>query len=315
MNDTRTRLRYLDETLRLLYPGSGAPEAYTLLPHARLPRRLTPRRWWHRALGRRVPLPGEGSIGAYLSEVFGCPIETVLHVRPARRANRKPILETHSDGRLLAFVKVGDTDPARELVAHEAATLRRLAGLPLKTIVAPTVLHHGSWRGLSVLALSPLPVRRGLRVSALSALPVRRGRVPGSLLTAAVREIAATGGDGGHAWHGDLSPWNISPAADGRLLVWDWERYEVGVPYGFDALHHLLQRALLRMDPPTAARACLAQALPALAPLGLSAAQARQTALRYLIALADRHFADGHEPLGPPSHWLNPLVDHQELLP
>ncbi|MFI6391370.1 hypothetical protein ACIBHY_21000 [Nonomuraea sp. NPDC050547] len=300
MNDAKIRLRYLGQTVRVLFPGHGSPQPYSLLPHALLPRRLAPRRWWHAALGPKVMVAVEGSISEYLSEVFGVRVETVLHVRPARRANRKPILEAHTESGRIAFVKIGDTPRAQELIANEAAALQRLADLPLKTIQPPTVLHHARWRDLSVLALSPLPV-------------TGRGRVPATLLARAVKEIAATGG-AEHAWHGDLSPWNICPSADGRLLVWDWERYSIGVPYGFDALHHLFQRALRRMDAPTAARACLAQAVGVLAPLGLSSAVARQTALFYLIALADRHAADGHEPLGPPSTWLNPLVDSQELL-
>ncbi|MEU8143448.1 hypothetical protein [Nonomuraea sp. NPDC048901] len=300
MNDAKVRLRYLDQTVRALYPGPGSPRAYSVLPHRLLPRRLAPRRRWHGLLGRPVMVPVEGSIETYLSDILGVPVETVLHVRPARRANRKPILEAYGEGSRLAFVKIGDTPRARELVDGEAATLKKLSSLALKTVVAPTVLRHERWGEYSVLVLSPLPIRRG--------------RVPAALLTEAVKEIAGTGGSEGAAWHGDLSPWNIAPSDDGRLLVWDWERYAVGVPYGFDAVHHFFQRALRRMDPATAARACLAQAVPVLAPLGLSAAEARRTALHYLIALADRHAADGHEPLGPPGIWLNPLVDHQEPL-
>lgn len=297
MNDAAIRLGYLAETVRLLYPGGGSPLAYTLLPHAALPRRLAPRRWWH--VGAKVVVPVEGSISAYLSEVFHQPVETVLHVRPALRANRKPILEARSGGRRLAFVKIGDTEKARDLIATEAAALRRLAGLSLDTVTAPAVLHHGDWRGLSVLALSPLPVRRG--------------RVPGPLLLEAVREIAGTGGTR-PAWHGDLAPWNLCRSPDGRLLVWDWERYEIGVPYGFDAVHHHFQRALRRMRPPVAARACVAGSVRLLAPLGLAPTTARRTAARYLITLAERHAADGHAPLGPPESWLNPAVDHEELL-
>ncbi|MGV9303735.1 hypothetical protein [Nonomuraea sp. NPDC003727] len=300
MRDARVRLRYLGQTIRLLYPGQGRPQAYSVLPHAVLPRRLRPRRWWHAPLAPKLMLPLEGSIESHLSEVFGAPVRVVLHVRPARRPNRKPVLELHSQGTLMAYAKIGDTPRTRELITNEAATLRKLADLPLKTVVPPVVLYHGAWNELAVLALS--------------ALPVRRARVSPALLTAAVKEIAATGGPAGPAWHGDLSPWNIAPTGDGRLHVWDWERYEVGVPPGFDALHHLFQRALRRMPPDQAARACLARSARALAPLGLSSAQARLTAIRYLIALADRHAADGHEPLGPPSCWLNPLVDHQELL-
>ncbi|MEU4508089.1 hypothetical protein AB0G05_01210 [Nonomuraea wenchangensis] len=299
MNDAAVRLGYLADTVRLLYPGPGSPRAYTVLPHAAVPRRLAPRRWWH--VGSPVMVPGEGSIAAHLGEVFGRPVETVLHVRPARRANRKPVLEVRSGGRLLAYVKVGDTARARALVAAEAAALRRVAGLGLRTVVAPEVLHLGDWRGLAVLAVSPLPVRR-------------RRRAPRPLLLAAIAEIAATGQEAGAAWHGDFAPWNVCPAPGGRLLVWDWERYATGVPYGFDALHHFFHRALRRLPPPDAARACVARAARELAPLGVPAATARQSALRYLIALADRHAADGHEPLGPPHAWLNPAVDHEEWL-
>lgn len=298
MKDASARLGYLQETVRLLFPGTGSPRPYSVLPHPVLPRRLAPRRWWHPVPA--LTLAVEGSIAAYLGEVFDAPVETVLHVRPALRPNRKPVLEARTDGRLLAFVKVGDSERARELVTREAAALRALAEAPLKTVVVPDVLHQGEWRGLPVLALSPLPVRRG--------------RVPRPLLHEAVMEIAATGG-ARPAWHGDLSPWNLCPSADGRLLVWDWERYETGVPYGFDAVHHFFQRALRRMRPATAARACVARAGRELAPLGLSSAEAKRTALRYLIVLADRHAADGHSPLGPPETWLNPAVDHEELLP
>ncbi|MFF4991959.1 hypothetical protein ACFY19_32605 [Streptosporangium saharense] len=306
MNDARVRLRYLSRTVGLLFPTTdGEPRPYSLLPHRTLPRRLAPRAWWHP--GRRVLVPsGHDTIETYLGQALGAPVRVVLHVRPAVRANRKPILEAHTRDGLAAFVKIGDTARVRDLVTHEARTLAMLADTPLKTVVAPTVLHHGTWRGLSVLALSPLPVRRGPR-----ALPV-----PTRLLVEAVTEIAhlPVPPGQGFAWHGDLSPWNIARAADGRLLVWDWERFGTGVPLGFDAVHHLFHRLLRRNDPATAARACLAQALAALAPFGLSSAEARLTVIRYLIALADRHAADGHAPLGPPERWLNPVVDFQELL-
>ncbi|MER5646242.1 hypothetical protein [Streptosporangium sp. NPDC002524] len=306
MNDARARLRYLDQTLDLLFPGPGDPSPYTLLPHRLLPRRLVPRAWWHP--GRRVTVPsGRDGIESHLSEVFGTPVRVTLRVRPARRANRKPILEARAADGPIAFVKIGDTDLTRELVAHEARTLALLAGVPLKTVVPPAVLHHGSWRGLSVLALTPLPVRRG--------------RIPADVLTDAIAEIARVPGDAargtegqGFSWHGDLTPWNISRGPDGRLLVWDWERFGTGVPLGLDAVHHFFQRALRRDDPATAARACVARSLRILAPFGLSAAEARLTALHYLIALAGRHAADGHAPLGPPELWLTPLADSQETL-
>ena len=123
---------------------------------------------------------GPGGIENHLSEVFDTPVRVTLRVRPALRANRKPILEARGPDGPIAFVKIGDTDLTRELVAHEARTLDLLAGVPLKTVVPPAVLHHGSWRGLSVLALTPLPVRRG--------------RIPRGVLTEAIAEIAGSPG-------------------------------------------------------------------------------------------------------------------------
>ncbi|YCK34347.1 hypothetical protein ACNF49_09720 [Actinomadura sp. ATCC 39365] len=96
MKDASARLGYLHETVRLLFPGTGSPRPYSVLPHRVLPRRLAPRRWWH--VGGAVTVPLEGSVAAYLGEVFDAPVETVLHVRPALRPNRKPVLEVRTGG-------------------------------------------------------------------------------------------------------------------------------------------------------------------------------------------------------------------------
>jgi hypothetical protein len=302
VSDVRARLDYLDGVLSALFPPSHRHVPYTLLPHRLVPRRLVPRAGWHRLLGRAVRVPaGDDTIEGHLGEVLGRPVRVAVRVRPALRANRKPVLEAHCEGGLRAFVKIGDSARAGELVRHEAATLRTLADAPLRVVTPPAVLHHGRWRGMDVLVLG--------------ALPVRRARPSPALLTAAIREI---GGLGDWAWHGDFSPWNIAPGPGGRLLVWDWERFATGVPPGFDALHHFFQRALRRArpgaGPAAAARACLARAAPTLEPFGVPARQARATALRYLLTLADRHADDGHEPLGPPARWLSPLIDHQEVV-
>jgi hypothetical protein len=39
------------------------------------------------------------------------------------------------------------------------------------------------------------------------------------------------------AWHGDWTPWNMSRRR-GRLQLWDWERFERGVPLGLDRCHY-----------------------------------------------------------------------------
>ncbi|GAA0987345.1 hypothetical protein GCM10009555_066470 [Acrocarpospora macrocephala] len=311
MSDADLRLRYLDEVIPLLFPPSARTSVRTLLPHRLVPRRLVPRARWH--VGGRV-LVGDGpdTIETHLSEVLGQRVHTELHVRPARRVNRKPILEAYGVGGLVGFVKIGDTAGARELVRHEVETLRMLAERPLKVVVPPGVLHFGSWRELDVLVLTPLPVT-GRSAPSLLPLGGQRRRVRPELLAAAVAEIA--GLDPAGAWHGDFSPWNVAADADGRLLVWDWERFGAGVPLGFDALHHFFQGMLRRMRPGSAAQTCVARAGRILEPFGLSFAESRLTAAHYLIALADRHRRDGYEPLGPSSDWLNPVLDHLEVLP
>jgi len=39
------------------------------------------------------------------------------------------------------------------------------------------------------------------------------------------------------AWHGDWTPWNMGRRHH-RLQLWDWERFETGVPAGLDVCHY-----------------------------------------------------------------------------
>ncbi|GII93258.1 hypothetical protein [Sinosporangium siamense] len=304
MNDAHSRLSYLSQTLDLLFPEPGPNHPHTLLPHSSVPRRLVPRRWWHLPFGRPTGIPvGDDTIASHLAEVLGTSVRIDFHVRSARRANRKPVLEVYDGhGSRIAFVKIGDTALTAELVRAEATTLHMLSYATLSAVTVPSVLYHGTWRGLEVLALSPLPVRRF------------RSRPGTALRVRAVKEIAEVGRlrGAGWSWHGDFSPWNFAAGPDGRLLVWDWERFDTDVPLGVDELHHFFQRALQRMPPQVAAESVLVQAVRVLAPYDVTASEARNTALHYLITLARRHADEGYEPLGPPQSWLTPLVDRQE---
>ena len=115
------------------------------------------------------------------------------------------------------------------------------------------------------------------------------------------------------AWHGDWAPWNMANTGRG-LMVWDWERFTTGVPYGFDALHYWLQTELRvgHRDPRTAAAACVEHAPRLLAPFGIDARPARVTATLYLADLATRYLADRQAqagaPLGSPGTWLLPAI-------
>jgi hypothetical protein len=115
------------------------------------------------------------------------------------------------------------------------------------------------------------------------------------------------------AWHGDWTDWNMASTADG-LLVWDWERFDPGVPIGFDPLHYRLQSDVVRRRrPPTeAAEACVRDAAACLAPFGVPADEARLVAVLYLAELSARYLADRQAEagarLGQPGTWLIPAI-------
>jgi hypothetical protein len=116
------------------------------------------------------------------------------------------------------------------------------------------------------------------------------------------------------AWHGDWTGWNMASTADG-LLVWDWERFDLGVPVGFDFLHYRLQSDVVRTrrPPPEAAADCVRNAPSWLAPLGVATAEAHLVAILYLAELSVRYLADRQAEagarLGQPGTWLIPAIE------
>jgi hypothetical protein len=140
-------------------------------------------------------------------------------------------------------------------------------------------------------------------------------RPDGAALAAAARDLAARAGDTDlryGAWHGDWAPWNMATLA-GSLLVWDWERFTLGVPLGFDALHYELQRRI-QTDPDAAAAVerTVTRAPRLLAPFEVPHAATELTALLYLIDLAARYLADRQAEagarLGVLGTWLLPVL-------
>jgi hypothetical protein len=114
------------------------------------------------------------------------------------------------------------------------------------------------------------------------------------------------------SWHGDWTPWNMA-FSGGRVLVWDWERFESGVPIGYDALHYQLQGAVERNNgagAQAAAEAALFTAPMRLGSLGVRPASAVFVAALYLLEIATRYTCDGAAKagarLGDLSTWLLP---------
>jgi len=296
----------------------------------------------------RVPTGDSGGIDGYLAAAVGHPVLLGVHIGPPR-ANRKPVLTLlQPDGTLAGFAKLSVNPLTGALVDAEASALRRLAGAEVGPVVVPRVLHHGSWRGHAVLVQSALPVWLPRAAGAAAAVAeesalVRLARCFGTRTGPAAASAYAdrladglarlapdpdaarlagaldrlTAGPGAvefGCWHGDYNGGNAAVLADGRVLVWDWERFDADVPVGFDALHRALQTAITRQRVPAAlaAQRLLAGAPRLLAPFGAAPA-APVVAGLYLVELGARYLRDRQREagarLGRLGDWLLPALD------
>lgn len=298
----------------------------------------------------RLSLPaGPADINAYLRSRLGTEVHLCIHIGPAR-ANRKPVLQLlNCDTRTIGFAKLGTNRLTRALVNSETSALREVATADLPSIRVPSVLHAGVWRDNAVLVQEALPgwrrpvatdpVRlaqamdelarcRGVSEHSLADSPYcaqlrarldvlshRTGTDAATLVEAADRVL------GRHrdrdllfgAWHGDWTPWNMSMGAE-DVLLWDFERFSVGVPLGFDALHYALQRDIVSRggDPTTAVLSLLADAPRLLTRFDIDEPTARVTVLLYLVDLAARYMTDRQAEagaaLGALGRWLLPTL-------
>ena len=292
---------------------------------------------------------GAPALDDHLSVLLGRPVVIGLRVGPPR-ANRKPVLQVVTPtGELVAYAKLGVNTLTDELVANEADALIRLGSAILGQVRVPEVLHSGTWQGHQLLVQAALPVRRSnlpdaaarttaamvsvARADRSPAMPVRdlpwwertqqvvRELADGDNATAlaAVGDSLAAWADqvvpsGG--WHGDWNPGNCAVLPD-SVLVWDWERYETGVPAGFDALHLNLQGAIgLGVDLRAAAGRLIADAPRLLAPFGVNSvdapADAELVAMLYLWGLGARYAKDDQAAAGAAvgrlETWLLPVL-------
>jgi hypothetical protein len=296
----------------------------------------------------RVRVGGDDSVETYLRAALDVDVRLSIHIGPAR-ANRKPVLQLLTPGGdTLGFAKLGTNTLTRQLVKAETTALAAVGSAGLTHVDVPRVLHAGQWRGHEVLVQSALPVWRprvpldparlavamrevaaccGTRRGELAAsgywarlrarLEAVADRAEGATLVAAAERIVAAAGDTPltyGSWHGDWAPWNMA-SLDDSLLVWDWERFTPGVPMGFDALHHELQRLVTteRGDAAAAVDATVARAPRLLAPLDVAEpVHAEVTALLYLVDLAARYLADRQAEagarLGVLGTWLLPVL-------
>jgi hypothetical protein len=278
-----------------------------------------------------APVPGTDSIDSYLRRSLGMSLRIGIHIGLPWR---EPVLQLLApSGRTVGFARIG-TDPAtRRLVRNETAALTALSHTAFDTVGVPSVLHTGQWNGHEVLVQTALPrwrtrapLSREALATAMLEVAYARGttrawlatsrywtdlherlaglteQAAGARLYEVARTLVERCGDlplTFGAWHGDWSPGHMANvAADGpspeRLLLWHWERFAFGVPLGFDALHHELQRRIgTEADAEACVRDLVTQAPTLLDPFDVVDDGREATALLYLVDLAARHVADG----------------------
>jgi hypothetical protein len=231
----------------------------------------------------RTDLPddrlGEHLLTAHLSQLFGRPDLQVAVLLGPPRLNRKPVLQVLTDeGQVVGYVKAAWNDLTSRLVANEAAVLGAFRARQPETFETASIVHHGTWRDLELLATTALPNTsrpspslafdppmaviaeiadlEGRAASPLGASAYwsgirdrldRRRKMPSAApdsLAAIADHIEARYGNVELAfgtWHGDFTAWNMARLEQGTY-VWDWERC-APAPVGLDLLHFLFQSA------------------------------------------------------------------------
>ncbi len=229
-----------------------------------------------RLLSDHVAIVGSGGgITSYLSDVLGRPVVVSLGIG-SDRINRKPVLGVFGlDGEPIGYAKIGLSPYTSGLVKAEKRTLAELSKYTWSAINHPRLVHAGSWNDSEVLVMSylatswrrtgaphPLPasvladldsVFGGGRM-ALGLTPLwqrmqttttthgsselsERFRAAMSRATAILADKVVDVS----AWHGDLTPWNLARNGGACWTIWDWERFETGVPAGLDRYHWMTQ--------------------------------------------------------------------------
>lgn len=220
--------------------------------------------------GSRLSLRTDHGAGlvAHLREQVDPTIRSAVVLCGPVRANQKPVLQLIDRwGRTVAFVKVAWNQLTAELLHAEQTALQHLASVPDRGFTVPQVIGTGEYAGGSWLAITPAGVRRRLPAQRQATFDLARaiertgdqwsGTTAGSpfvgQLQAASADLPRSGAivhdlvqrHGTRPLllspsHGDFVPWNILSGVP-AFAVWDWERYDLLRPVGFDRLHYAFQ--------------------------------------------------------------------------
>jgi len=274
----------------------------------------------------------EFTIDTHLSDILEEQVHVALYVGP-QRAVQKPIFQVIDHrGHTVAFAKLGTRELTKRLIRHEVESLETLRRLPLSTIATPRVLAHTTWHDAELIVQSAvLPGRRsGDHQQTLtdatnelascigacqtnwdtsayrSRLWTRILSTPREGLTAALRSAmmlldAALGSqpvDMG-AWHGDWAPWNMT-SQHGKIIAWDWEHFEVGVPKGLDAVHYDIATLLVDdgVTPVQAFHEAADERHEGLLSTVTKPSSRAVLIMQYAIEIATRYMHDGEDLVG-----------------
>jgi hypothetical protein len=230
-------------------------------------------------------------LSSHLARVFNTDaVELAVRVG-ADRPNGKPVVEVMTPtGEPLGFSKIGWNALTRAMVSREAEVLSQLTEAPPTSFDTPAIVHAGEWQGFELMVVRPAmtdaavsgsepPMEAGREIttiggierSALAGSPwwntltERLGAIDHPGLAASIAAIAGQSGTQELAFggcHGDWTPWNMG-RRNGRLMVWDWERFQTGVPVGIDLAHFAFMVALRqRNQSPDEAQAHALESLP-----------------------------------------------------
>ncbi len=297
----------------------------------------------------RVPT---GGVTEQLASQLSHEIVVGVHLGPAR-ANRKPVLAlATADGDLIGFAKLGVNPLTDRLVKNEASALQQLTMLSVACV--PGLILHDSWAGHPIVLQSALP-RHGRAIGDTDGVVAAQIEVARALGTArggsafldgidnrlgqAADPTDATGTDAVRrvrwlmdsaklverlgdvecgSWHGDWRATNMAVRRSG-VMVWDWERFAVGVPVGFDALHLCLTGLSPRLsDLSDLVPLVFSRAPQVLLPFGITEREGVDVVtLLYFIELATRYIEDQQSRtgtrLGDVGAWLLPALEQRYL--
>ncbi|MFT4532808.1 MAG: thymidylate kinase [Saprospiraceae bacterium] len=176
-----------------------------------------------------------------------------------------------------SFFKIGLNSKSNSLIKNETETLSHLDSIQTKSFVYPKLIQSGknhvevtdiSIGGKRNTSLSPIHIKalkelnesssqfntigsltvwKQLKIDLENLKLIEDIRIPKGLLKkvsflmdlindSAIIETSCC--------HGDFTPWNMFET-NGRLHIYDWELYKEQMPFGFDALHFIIQNGIL----------------------------------------------------------------------